>query len=54
MITSSVGDSFSPTDVSRTKAKFSAAYPPPEEVGDLARTCLVESLDFQAFLHLIC
>ena len=35
MITSSVGDSFSPTDVSRTKAKFSAAYPPPEEVGEL-------------------
>jgi len=27
VITSSAGDSFSPTDVSRTKAKLSAAYP---------------------------
>ncbi|MCL2113180.1 MAG: hypothetical protein FWH31_04440 [Streptococcaceae bacterium] len=34
-ITSSVGDSFSPTDVSRTKAKLSAAYPSTKEVGEL-------------------
>ncbi|WP_280954096.1 hypothetical protein [Lactococcus protaetiae] len=36
VITSSVGI---PTDVSRTNAKLSAAYPPEE---DIARTCLVK------------